>query len=156
MPQRLARRLVLLFSSEEDTVLDCFNGVGTTTLVASSLNRRFIGIENDPEYFKTSLERHKILDMGDDPFARKIAKSTSSAKGYRKKRAQSQVPKRTLQMEVKRVADMLGHCPSKKELKKMGKYPLKVYFDNFEDWAEITVATRRTGIGKKGPRGPRV
>ena len=151
MPQRLARRLVLLFSSEEDTVLDCFNGVGTTTLVASSLNRRFIGIENDPEYFKTSLERHKILDMGDDPFARKIAKSTSSAKGYRKKRAQSQVPKRTLQMEVKRVADMLGHCPSKKELKKMGKYPLKVYFDNFEDWAEITVTTRRTGIGKRGP-----
>ena len=151
MPQRLARRLVLLFSDEEDTVLDCFNGVGTTTLVSSSLNRRFIGIENDPEYVRTSLERHEILDAGGDPFARKIAKSTSSAKGYRKKRTRGQVQKRTLQMEVKRVADMLGHCPSKKELKEMGKYPLKAYFNNFEDWAEITVATRRTGIGKKGP-----
>ena len=80
MPQRLARRLVLLFSDKGDTVLDCFNGVGTTTLVASSLNRKFIGIENDPGYFETSLERHKILNMGGDPFARKIAESTSSAK----------------------------------------------------------------------------
>ena len=150
MPQRLARRLVLLFSNEGDVVLDCFNGVGTTTLVASSLNRRFVGIENDPGYFGTSLERHEILDASGDPFARKIAKSTSSAKGYRKRRAQSQVKKRVLQMEVKRVADILGRCPSQSELKKMGKYSLKIYFDNFEDWAEITVATRRTGIDKKG------
>ena len=149
MPQRLARRLMLLCSREMDTVLDCFNGVGTTTLAASSLKRRFIGIEKNSEYFRTSLRRHAELDRGDNPFIRKAAGSTSSAKGYRKKMTQSQVPKYDLQMEVKRVARMLGRCPSKHELERMGRYPLRVYFDNFEDWAEITVATRRTGIGKK-------
>ena len=156
MPQRLARRLILLCSEEGDTVLDCFNGVGTTTLVASSLNRRFLGIEKNMAYFRTSMERHAVLDAGGDPFARKAARSTSSDKGYRKKRAQNQVPKRELQMEVKRVATTLGHCPSKRELERMGKYPLKVYFDNFEDWAEITAATRRTGIGKRVLSGSQV
>lgn len=151
MPQRLAKRLILLCSEEGDTVLDCFNGVGTTTLVASSLNRRFLGIEKNTDYFETSMRRHTILNAGGDPFVREDAPSTSIAKGYRKKKRQSQVQKRKLQMEVKRVAEVLGHCPSEHELGRMGKYPLKVYFDNFEDWAEITVATRRTGIGKKIP-----
>ena len=149
MPQRLARRLILLCSKGGDTILDCFNGVGTTTLVASSLDRKFLGIEKNREYYKTSIRRHAILNAGGDPFTREAAQSTSTAKGYRKKKIQNQVPKRNLQMEVKRIAEMLGRCPSEHELGRIGKYPLKVYFDNFEDWAEITVATRRTGIDKK-------
>ena len=155
MPQKLAKRLMLLCSREGDTVLDCFNGVGTTTLVAALLNRRFLGIEKNKTYAKTSLERHATLNKRGDPFARQAARSTSSSKGYRKKKTQNQVPKRELQIEVKRVANVLGRCPSKRELGKMGKYPLEVYFANFEDWAEITVATRRTGISKKVPNGDR-
>ena len=146
MPQKLAKRIILLFSKPNDVVLDCFNGVGTTTLVAQKLKRNFIGIEKNTSYYNTSVDRHAILSAGGDPFEKSKAKSTSVNKGYRIIKHQNQEPKYLLQLEVKKVAHKLGHCPSKSELRKFGKYPLKVYYDNFRDWAEITVATRRTGI----------
>ena len=146
MPQKLAKRIILLFSKPNDVVLDCFNGVGTTTLVAQKLKRNFIGIEKNVTYYNTSVDRHAILSAGGDPFEKSKAKSTSVNKGYRVIKHQNQEPKYLLQLEVKKVAHKLGHCPSKSELRKFGKYPLKVYYDNFTDWAEITVATRRTGI----------
>ena len=146
MPQKLAKRLVLAFSNEGDTVFDCFNGVGTTTLVASSLNRNYIGIEKDTTYFQTSVERHKILTNGGDPFTRGEGKSTSDIKGYRIVKPQIYVKKNLLQTEVKKIAEKLGHIPSENELAKFSKYPLKYYHDNFIDWAEITVAARRTGL----------
>lgn len=146
MPQKLAKRIILLFSKPNDVVLDCFNGVGTTTLVAQKLKRNFIGIEKNASYYNTSIDRHTILSAGGDPFEKSKAKSTSVNKGYRAVKHQNQEPKYLLQLQVKEVARKLGHCPSKSELRKFGKYPLKVYYDNFRDWAEITVATRRTGI----------
>lgn len=146
MPQKLAKRIILLFSKPNDIVLDCFNGVGTTTLVAQKLERNFIGIEKNTSYYNTSVDRHAILSAGGDPFEKSKAKSTSVNKGYRVVKHQNQEPKYLLQLEVKSLARKLGHCPSKSELRKFGKYPLKVYYDNFRDWAEITVATRRTGI----------
>ena len=149
MPQKLAKRIIMQFSKKNDLILDCFNGVGTTTLTSQILERNYIGIEKNLSYFKTSQDRHSILTAGGDPFERKDAKSTSDVKGYRKIKPQTQVAKYDLQMEVKHVAERLGHCPSKHELDEFGKYPLKIYFDNFHDWAEITVATRRTGINKK-------
>ena len=149
MPQKLAKRIIMKFSKKNDLVLDCFNGVGTTTLTSKILGRHYIGIENNSSYYKTSTDRHSVLSAGGDPFERKACKSTSINKGYRKIISQNQIPKYELQLEVKRLAKRLGHCPSKYELNNFGKYPLKVYFDNFHDWAEITVATRRTGINKK-------
>ncbi len=44
-PEELPRRLMKLFSFKHDIVLDPFNGVGTTSLVAWKQGRRFIGIE---------------------------------------------------------------------------------------------------------------
>ncbi len=149
MPQKLAKRIMLLFSNKNDLILDCFNGVGTTTLVAQKLRRNFIGIEKNHSYYKTSVDRHSIFSAGGDPFEKTKAKSTSINKGYRPIKYQTQVPKTVLQLEVKNVAKKLGHCPSKSELRKYGKYPLRIYYDNFRDWPEITVATRRTGIKMK-------
>ena len=146
MPQKLAKRVVLSFSKPNDLVLDCFNGVGTTTLVAKSLSRKYLGIEKNSLYYKTSIKRHDSLKKGEDPFARLPSKSTSTEKGYRVIKHQTHVRKADLQIEVKKLGKKLGHCPSKIELRKYGKYPMKYYYDNFRDWAEITVATRRTGI----------
>ena len=146
MPQKLAKRVILSFSKENDVVLDCFNGVGTTTLVAKELNRNYIGIEKSVSFFKTSLQRHKILERGGDPFARKSSKSTTLDKGYREIKPQIHVEKWLLQTEVKKLAKRLGHIPTKSELRTHGKYPIKYYFDNFRDWAEITVAARRSGL----------
>jgi len=146
MPQKLAKRIILIFSQPNDLVLDCFNGVGTTTLVAQSLKRNYLGIEKNPSYYKTSLKRHQILSNGEDPFERSHGKSTTVEKGYRIIKPQSYVKKSKLQIEVKKIARKLGHVPSKTELKRHGKYPIEYYFENFRDWAEITVAARRTGI----------
>lgn len=56
-PEELVARLLKLFSYQDDIVLDPFNGVGTTTLVAHKLRRRYIGIDISEEYCKTAEER---------------------------------------------------------------------------------------------------
>ena len=146
MPQKLAKRLILTFSEMGDTILDCFNGIGTTSLVSCSLDRKYIGIEKNSSYFKTSLERHDILNNGKNPFARSNGISTSAAKRYRSIKPQVHVRKKALQNEVKKIAISLGHVPSEKELERYGEYPIKYYYDNFADWTEITAAARRTDL----------
>jgi DNA modification methylase len=56
-PEELPRRLMKLFSYKNDIVLDPFNGVGTTTLVAWKLQRRFIGIEVSDQYCDRAIQR---------------------------------------------------------------------------------------------------
>ena len=65
-PEELPRRLMKLFSYRGDIVLDPFNGVGTTTLVASRLGRRFIGIDISREYCEKALARVHEADEGFD------------------------------------------------------------------------------------------
>lgn len=43
--------------NENDLVLDCFSGSGTTAVACHNLHRRFICIEKDPEYYRASCER---------------------------------------------------------------------------------------------------
>jgi site-specific DNA-methyltransferase (adenine-specific) len=56
-PLELAYRLIRMFSFTEDTVVDPFNGTGTTTIAAMKAYRNSIGNEVDPEYFKMSRRR---------------------------------------------------------------------------------------------------
>lgn len=56
-PEGLAERVLKLFSYKNDIILDPFNGVGTTTLVAQKLGRRYLGIDISEEYCKTALKR---------------------------------------------------------------------------------------------------
>ena len=58
-PEQLVYRLLKLFTYKKDIILDPFNGVGTTTLVANKLNRRYIGIDISKEYCKTAKKRIK-------------------------------------------------------------------------------------------------
>lgn len=64
-PEELPRRLMKLFSYRGDIILDPFNGVGTTTLVAWQSGRRFIGIDSSLSYCMHSLER--IAESGGVP-----------------------------------------------------------------------------------------
>jgi DNA modification methylase len=59
-PEALAERCILTGSSAGDTVLDPFCGSATTGLVATRLDRDFIGIELNPEYVE--LGRRRIQD----------------------------------------------------------------------------------------------
>lgn len=61
-PEELAKRVIKLFSFKGDVVLDPFNGVGTTTLVAKKLGRIYLGIDISEEYCKKAEER--ILKEG--------------------------------------------------------------------------------------------
>jgi DNA modification methylase len=60
-PEKLIERIVKASSSEGDTVLDPFSGVGTTYAVCKKLKRNFIGFEINPEYVEITQKRiHKI------------------------------------------------------------------------------------------------
>lgn len=50
---------ILLSTKENDTVLDCFMGSGSTGVACANLNRKFIGIELDNDYFKIAEKRIK-------------------------------------------------------------------------------------------------
>jgi DNA modification methylase len=57
MPPALAERCILAGSRPGDTVLDPFNGAGTTGLVAMRLGRRYVGVELSAEYCALAVAR---------------------------------------------------------------------------------------------------
>lgn len=56
-PLSIIENLIINSSNENDTVLDCFMGSGTTGVACNNLGRNFIGIEIDKEYFEISKKR---------------------------------------------------------------------------------------------------
>lgn len=56
-PDALARDHIVSWSNPGDIVLDPFAGSGTTLKAAKELNRRYVGIEVNPEYVKICEER---------------------------------------------------------------------------------------------------
>ena len=54
--------LIKTYTNEEETVLDFCMGSGTTGVACRNLNRNFIGIEKDPEYFEIARQRIKNPD----------------------------------------------------------------------------------------------
>ena len=59
-----------------------------------------------------------------------------------------EVPKRTLQLEVKRVAHVLGRLPTREELAAHGRYPIRYYDEYFVSWGEVCAAARTTGMSE--------
>ena len=49
--------LIKKHSNEDDVILDCFLGSGTTALAARNTGRKFIGCELDKEYYDRCMER---------------------------------------------------------------------------------------------------
>ena len=56
-PEEIPRTCILAGSKKGDTILDPFSGAGTTGVVAEKLDRKYIGIELNPEYVKMSDDR---------------------------------------------------------------------------------------------------
>ncbi len=56
-PINLAQDHIKTWSDENDLILDCFMGSGTTGVACKNLNRNFIGIELDKNYFNIAKER---------------------------------------------------------------------------------------------------
>ena len=62
-PVALMEYLIKTYTNEGETVLDFTMGSGSTGVAAKNLNRSFIGIEQDPNYFKIAEERINKHDL---------------------------------------------------------------------------------------------
>lgn len=56
-PVALFEYLIKTYSNENDTILDCTMGSGTTGVAAVNTKRNFVGIEIDPKYFSIAEDR---------------------------------------------------------------------------------------------------
>ncbi|SJZ65592.1 DNA-methyltransferase [Mycoplasmopsis verecunda] len=56
-PVELMEKLILMYTKENDTVLDCFMGSGSTGIACLKHNRNFIGCELDEEYYQIAKKR---------------------------------------------------------------------------------------------------
>jgi site-specific DNA-methyltransferase (adenine-specific) len=63
-PEALLYRVILSSSNPGNIVLDPFFGTGTTGAVAKKLQRRWIGIEQDPHYAELARARIDSVDAG--------------------------------------------------------------------------------------------
>lgn len=147
LPPHLMYRLITIFSKPDEIILDCFNGAGTTTLAADQLGRKYIGVDFSEKYCLIAKERHIEIKNGIDPFRK--ADRVLTSKNSRVKRLPKQiyrVPKKTLQLEVRRIAKEIGHIPSRDEVIKFGKYSIEYYDLYFVSWGEVTAAARNNGM----------
>jgi DNA modification methylase len=56
-PEELVERALKLFSYKHDVILDPFNGVGTSCVVAARLNRQYIGMDTSTKYCDVARKR---------------------------------------------------------------------------------------------------
>jgi site-specific DNA-methyltransferase (adenine-specific) len=143
------QRLFALFTQPGEMILDCFNGAGTSTLVAQQMGRRFIGIEISRHYHELALQRHEQLVRGADPFAKRddVPNATNSPVERLPKQRYA-VSKKTLQLEIRRIARELGRLPTREEVKVLSRYPIEYYDRYFISWGEVCAAARTTGMSE--------
>ena len=65
MSEDFCDEIIKEFTQEGDTVLDCFNGLGTTMLSCKEFGCKYIGIELSEKYCQKTIERYLDYDMGD-------------------------------------------------------------------------------------------
>lgn len=150
LPPQLMYRLISIFTRPGEAVLDCFNGAGTTSLTAHQMNRQYIGIELSEKYHNIAQSRHEEIRQGLDPFRK--AKRTLTEKNSPVDRLPAQtyeVPKKTLQLEVRRVARLLGKLPNRNDMIEHGEYPIQYYDDYFVSWGEVCAAARHDGMSEE-------
>ncbi len=147
LPPRLIERLIVSTTDPNDRVLDAFNGIGTTTLVARQLGRQFLGIELSQAYGEIARERHLGLEAGTDPFAARTG--APEVKNNRVPRQPARlwpVPKMAIQLAVRQLATELGRMPTREEAVAALPYPAEVYGLCFKSWSEVLAAARTTGM----------
>lgn len=74
-PLEIIKKQILHTTKENDIVLDCFSGSGTTCVAAKQTARKFIGIEKEKDYYDISINRlNGILANGQISFDTDISK----------------------------------------------------------------------------------
>ncbi len=152
LPPTLLKRLISIYTDSGDTVLDCFNGVGTTTLCAHILNRNYIGIELGEKYHKIAVERHEDIEKGLDPFRKNDIPADEKVKNNEERRIKPSncyktgLSKRKVQLMVKDLANNLGRIPTLQDVLIFLDIPESFYSEHFKNWNEVVAATKKTGM----------
>jgi DNA modification methylase len=74
-PEALLERIIKMASNENDVILDCFMGGGTTVAVADKLNRNWIGIDQSVNAVKvTEFRLNKQQNLFSKPFSVQLHK----------------------------------------------------------------------------------
>lgn len=146
LPPLLMRRLFALFTEEGELILDCFNGSGTSTLVAAAMGRRYVGIEKSKRYHNLAAKRHRLLADGGDPFAKD--KATPKSKNSRARRLPIRgraITKKDLQLDVRRISEELGRIPTYDDVAAHSQHPIEYFEEFFINWSEVCAAARAAG-----------
>ena len=61
-PMNIIKTLIKNSSKENEVVLDCFMGSGTTCVACKNMGRKYIGFEIDEKWFKVAQDRLKNID----------------------------------------------------------------------------------------------
>ena len=73
-PISLLERVIKANTNEGDTVVDIFNGSGSTAIASINTNRNYLGCELDKEYYEKSLERIEKLTKKEEKVVKKSKK----------------------------------------------------------------------------------
>lgn len=143
LPPLLMRRLFALFTKPGELIVDCFNGAGTSTLVAQEMGRRYLGIEISKRFHNLAVRRHQDLSRGINPFDKtaRIPKVKNS-NIERVPEQDYKVSKKALQLEAKRIAVKVGRLPTREDLITHSSHPIEYYSEYFRNWSEVCAAAR--------------
>lgn len=67
-PVSILRKMITIASKEDDVIFDPFMGVGSVGVAALNENRRFIGVEINPVYFRAAKQRIEIFANNTNSF----------------------------------------------------------------------------------------
>jgi site-specific DNA-methyltransferase (adenine-specific) len=109
------------------------------------LGRRYTGFELSEKYLDIARQKHEQLEDGLDPFD----KTSESISPPSSETTEYKIPKRDLQLEVKRIAEKLNIIPDKEDVEEHSRYALKYYEEYFDGWADVTKAARTTGMSEE-------
>ncbi|HJQ69997.1 MAG TPA: DNA methyltransferase [Blastocatellia bacterium] len=127
-PDRLLDRIIRLTTNPGDLVLDGFAGTGTSALVAKRLGRHFIAIEQDGGYLAVA--------------ARRMSANRSSARPSKNRLAHTTISKRRLQLELQRLARLLGRLPDKADVEFFSHLDPHAFEERFASWGDALKAAR--------------
>jgi hypothetical protein len=93
------------------------------------------------------------LKEGIDPFRKRTGVPNAKNSTVRRLDERNyKVNKKTLQLEVKRIAELLGRMPSREDVASLSKYPFEYYETYFVSWGEVCAAARTTGMTELPPK----